>query len=151
MSFNLKKIFDKVEEEKPEVEVNQNLPKDKFTKEQVEFVWQEFLAQLKAESKIPSYNALFTAKWNIKDEFQIEFEFSSLSTLAEFDVNKERLILEMRKKLNNFSIDFITFINNSVTENFIKTKPELFMEMAKKNPVLLKLKNEFGLDLNSND
>lgn len=114
-------------------------------------VWQEFLTELKAENKIPSYNALYTAKLELKENFIIEFEFSSLSTSAEFDGMRERLILKMRKAFNNYSLEFVTKINSAKTENYIKSKPEIFKEMAEKNPVLLKLKNEFGLDLNSND
>lgn len=151
VSYSLKNIFNKVEEEKTEAETNQNLPQEPFAEEQLLKLWQAFLEQLKIENKIPSYNALLTAKVKLLDNFQIEFVFSSLSTSEEFTAKKERLILELRQKLNNHSIEFVTRIDNSQTKSYIQTKPEIFMEMAKKNPLLLKLKNEFGLDLNSND
>lgn len=113
--------------------------------------WNEFVANLKIQNKIPAYNALHTAKITLKDEFKIIFEFSSLSLSSEFDLQKDALMRTFRDKLNNHYIEFEVQIHSKSTQNFIKSKAEIFQEMVEKNPILLKMKNEFGLDLNSND
>lgn len=152
ISFNLKTIFDKVEEEKAVIENRENLPKEKFTETQFLSVWSEFLENLKSQKQIPAYNALHTAKITLENELKINFEFSSLSLSSEFDLQRDALMRLMRQKLNNHHIEFEVQISKSEeTKTYIKTKKDIFTEMAEKNPILLKMKNEFGLDFNSND
>lgn len=150
-SFNLKTIFDKVEEEKPVIEHPKDLPREPFNETDVYIVWNEFLEILKSQNKIPAYNALHTAKVSLKTASCICFEFSSLSLSSEFDLKKDILMLTMREKLRNHFIEFEVNIHAEPTQNYVKSKAEIFREMAEKNPVLLKMKNEFGLDFNSND
>lgn len=150
-SFNLKKIFDKVEEEKPVVENFDNKPKEAFSKEDLVKYWNEFLTNLQADNKIPAYNALQSGTIDLMENFIIEFEFSSLTVSNEFDLHRMDLMQFFRSKFNNYGIDFQVKITEGASKNFIKTKTDLFKEMAEINPILLKMKEELGLDLNSND
>jgi len=150
-SFNLKTIFDKVEEEKPVVEKAQDLPKQEFSEQDVLNCWGKFLQQLQTQHKVPAYNALHTGKVKLDDNFRILFEFNSASLVNEFDLEKDNLMRLMREKLNNHLIEFQTRINHSHSENYVKTKADIFNEMVKKNPILLKMKDEMGLDYNSNE
>lgn len=150
-SFNLKTIFDKVEEERPEMEDLSGMPREPFSKEDLDFHWEEFLALLQSENKIPAYNALHSGKVELEGDFIIKFIFSSASLVSEFELKKERLMLFLRKRLNNYGLQFQTEVTHLYSENFIKTKAQIFKEMADENPLLLKMKEEFGLDLNSND
>lgn len=52
----------------------------------------------------------------------------------------------LRKKLKNSSIAFDYQINEDKEERRPYTSEEKFKAMAKKNPALLKLAEEFGLD-----
>lgn len=110
------------------------------------------MENLKSKKQIPAYNALHTAKVSIAEDLKVNFEFSSLSLSAEFDLQKDALVRSIREKLKNHYIEFeVTIAQTEIVQNYIKSKSEIFKEMAEKNPVLLKMKNEFGLDLNSND
>lgn len=149
--FNLKNVFNKVEEERPEVEDFSGRPREEFTSEELDFQWNEFLAILLSENKIPTYNALHSGKVELKEDFQILFTFSSASSVSEFEIKKDRLMLFLRERFNNYSLRFQTQVIHNTSENYIKTKAQLFQEMATENPLLLKMKEEFGLDLNSND
>ncbi len=133
------------------MENRKDLPSETFTEQDVRKAWDEFVASLKAQNKIPAYNALHTAKVVLKDAVCVSFEFSSLSLSSEFDLQKDTLMLVMREKLRNHSIEFEVKIHSEPTQNYVKSKAEIFQEMAKKNPILLKMKNEFGLDFNSSD
>lgn len=134
------------------MEDRSNLPKENFTETQFMTVWNEFVENLKTQKQIPAYNALHTAKITMENELKINFEFSSLTLSVEFDLQKDVLMRTLRQKLNNHYIEFEVQISKSEeTKTYIKTKTDIFKEMAEKNPILLKMKNEFGLDLNSND
>ena len=150
-TFNLKNVFEQVEEEKEVTEDLSKKPKDDFDFEKLQNHWTEFLTLLQSENKIPAFNALQSGKLELKSNFKIRLDFSSASLVNEFDLQKERLMGFLREKLNNYSLEFETNIIHNHTENYIKSKAELFQEMAEENPLLLKMKEEFGLDLNSNE
>lgn len=150
-SFNLKTIFNTVEEEKPVIENLENKPKDAFSEEKLKKFWTEFLNQLLKGNKIPAYNALHTGKLELKENFKIQFEFSSASLANEFDLEKDNLMRFLREKLNNYAIDFQVQVIQDDTVKYVKTKADVFKEMAEKNPILLKMKEELGLDYNSNE
>jgi len=150
-TFNLKTIFDKVEEEKPVIQKSGELPGQDFSEQEMLHCWNEFLHQLQLQHKVPVYNALHTGKVRLGEGFRILFEFNSASLVNEFDLEKDNLMRLMREKLNNHFIEFETKINHQASENFVKTKADIFNEMVKKNPILLKMKEEMGLDFNSNE
>ncbi len=114
-------------------------------------LWNEFVGNLLKANKIPAYNALHTGIVQLKENFKIQFEFTSSSLANEFDLEKDNLMRFLREKLNNHHIEFHTKIKEDHSKKYIKTNQEKFMDMAEQNPILLKMKDEFGLDYNSNE
>lgn len=150
-SFDLSKLFDKVEEEKVVLEDLSGKPKDAFTLDQLKQHWEAFLRILQSENQIPSFNALQSGKIGLKPGFVIHFEFNSGSLEAEFNSQRTRLMHFFREQLNNYAIDFQVEIKEDKEVKFIITKADVFQQLAEKNPLLLKMKQEFGLDYNSED
>lgn len=150
-AFNLKNLFDSVESENTESADNREKAADEFSFETLDNHWKEFLEKLSIENKIMSFNALQSGKLVLKDDFKIEIEFNSSTLIFEFEQIKERLTLFLREKLNNEVFELVPMQVEGESVNYIKSKSEIFKEMAERNPNLLKLKNELGLDYNSND
>ncbi|MFA7616647.1 MAG: hypothetical protein WCY16_08735 [Weeksellaceae bacterium] len=150
-AFNLKNLFDSVESENSESEDNSEKAAEEFSFETLENYWKEFLEKLRTENKIVSFNALQSGKLVLKESFKIEIEFNSSSLITEFEQLKERLTLFLREKLNNEVFELIPVEVEGKSVNYIKSKSEIFKEMAERNPNLIKLKNELGLDYNSNE
>jgi len=147
-AFNLKNLFDNVESENAESVDNSEKATDEFSFETLDNHWKEFLEKLRTENKIVSFNALQSGKLVLKDNFKIEIEFNSSALIFEFDQIKERLTLFLRERLNNEVFELIPVQVEGESVNYIKSKSEIFREMAERNPNLLKLKNELGLDYN---
>lgn len=135
-----------LEEEKEEI-LRNDLPRENFTLEQVNESWKRFLDRLKIEHNIPTYNALMTTKLDIINENEIIFEFSSHSSKQEFEEYKDRIRNSMRAHLKNHYFTIEIKFSESEAENHILSKKEKFEKLSTQNPVLLKLKEEFGLDL----
>lgn len=135
-----------LEEEKEEI-LRNDLPREKFTLDQVNESWKRFLDRLKIEHNIPTYNALMTTKLDIINENEIIFEFSSHSSKQEFEEYKDRIRNSMRAHLKNHYFTIEIKFSESEAENHILSKKEKFEKLSTQNPVLLKLKEEFGLDL----
>ncbi|MDX9704180.1 MAG: hypothetical protein RBT46_00535 [Weeksellaceae bacterium] len=104
---------------------------------------------MQKENKIVTFNALQNSKLELQDNFIIQIKFNSASMENEFKLEQESIVQFLRKKLNNYSLSFNVEIHHDETENFIKSKEEIFKEMIKENSILLKMKEKFGLDLNS--
>ncbi len=102
-------------------------------------------------NQIPAYNALHSGKVKLNEDFKIRFEFTSSSLANEFEIQKDNLIRFLRKKLNNYSIDFQVDVIADSSKNYVKSSQEKFKDMAEINPILLKMREEFGLDYNSNE
>ncbi|WP_313579731.1 hypothetical protein [Chishuiella sp.] len=135
-----------LEEQKEEI-LRNDLPREKFTLEQVNESWKRFLDRLKIEHNIPTYNALMTTKLDIINENEIIFEFSSHSSKQEFEEYKDRIRNSMRAHLKNHYFTIEIKFSEREAENHILSKKEKFEKLSTQNPVLLKLKEEFGLDL----
>lgn len=150
-SFNLSDTSNTVKEERTFNEDLSDRPKDQFTEKDLTQYWERFLSILEAENKIPTFNALQSGKVSLRENFLIHFEFNSASLASEFNDQKERLMLFFRENLNNYAIDFEVEIKEDKAVKFIITPSDIFQQMAEKNPLLLKMKEELGLDYNSND
>lgn len=147
-SFSLKMALpgSVLEEQKEEI-LRNDLPREKFTLDQVNESWKRFLDRLKIEHNIPTYNALMTTKLDIINENEIIFEFSSHSSKQEFEEYKDRIRNSMRAHLKNHYFTIEIKFSEREAENHILSKKEKFEKLSTQNPVLLKLKEEFGLDL----
>ena len=146
-SFSLKMALpgNKVEEFQEEI-LRNDLPREKFTIDQVKESWQKFLDRLKIEHNIPSYNALMTTNLEVVEN-EIIFEFSSHSSEQEFEVYRDRIRNNLRTQLKNHYFAIQIKLSEKEAENHILSKKDKFQKLSDKNPLLLKLKEEFGLDL----
>lgn len=150
-SFNLKNTF-KVTEEAEEIKQEQGEnAEDEFGTDDLVKYWKEFLLQLEEKNRIATFNALNHSEIRIIEGSEIGISFNSSSIEQEFDECSEEIILFLRKKLNNYKISIKTEVAKSEEKKFIKTDEDIFKEMVKENPILLKLKNDLGLRYNSDD
>ena len=143
MIVNDKKTGTNIEDEV----IGDNLPNDDYTIEQVQQFWTKFLDRLKMEHSIPAYNALATTTISLKDQNIIELEFISASSEAEYDMYKSRIINGLRNAINNFYFKIEVVLSQAEAKSHILTTKQKFEAFVEKNPTILKLKEEFGLDL----
>ncbi|MGI9528018.1 MAG: hypothetical protein ACR2MS_13000 [Weeksellaceae bacterium] len=148
-AFSLKHtVLEDLEDEDEETEIDPSLPKDEFTAESFTAFWKSYLMELKNDNK-PAYNVMETADWRITTDFNIALTFDSSVMVLEFDKLKSDFLRKARKTLNNFHIQVEPLISAvKETKSHIKTKKEIYEEMVKVNPLIEKLRNELGLDIN---
>ena len=124
-----------------------DLPRETYTLEQVENFWNKFLDRLKIEHSIPAYNALATTNIKLLDDNVIQLEFISASSEAEYEIYKSRIMNGLRGAINNFYFTIDVKLSETEAKSHILTTKQKFELFVKKNPAILKLKEEFGLDL----
>lgn len=131
------------EEEKKASTGNDNNP---FTEKELKEAWDEYAANLKGEPLLKNTMSLYHPRLISDVIFEVEV---NTEINKEYLTNSSLSILSfLRSKVKN---DDLTMTIKIAEGNAIKkplTSREMFDEMAKKNPSLLKLSDEFGLELN---
>lgn len=131
------------EEEKKASTSNGNNP---FTEKELKEAWDEYAANLKGEPLLKNTMSLYHPRLISDVIFEVEV---NTEINKEYLTNSSLSILSfLRSKVKN---DDLTMTIKIAEGNAIKkplTSREIFDEMAKKNPSLLKLSDEFGLELN---
>lgn len=147
-SFSLKNARIEKQDNGAEEEVyRDDLPRNPYTIEQVKGFWSKFLDRLKIEHNIPAYNALSTTEIHLKEDNIIQLEFISASSETEFEIYRNRIMNGLRNAIQNFYFTIEVKFSEAEAKSHILTTKEKFEKFAAKNPVILRLKEEFGLDL----
>ena len=144
----MKKAIEDVKDLVQEEEILRNdLPRKEYTIENVEAFWNKFLEKLKVENNVASYNALATTTIHLKENNVIVLEFISASSETEYEIYKNRIMNGMRNALQNFYFSIEIKFSETEAKSHILTPKQKFEAFVAKNPIILKLKEEFGLDL----
>jgi DNA polymerase-3 subunit gamma/tau len=132
-----------IEESVPvNAEPKENQP---FSQLQLQDSWTKYAEDLKSrEPRI--YSTLVAYQPVLKENGIIEFPVSNPLQEDLIRNIKTNLLTYLKKSLNNFSLDIVTTITEIVEINKLYTSEDKFDHMAKKNPELIKLKQQFNLD-----
>ncbi len=149
MGVSLKDMM-KVEEPELTSQKDEDLPADEFSIEQLLAIWEELLKDLVAQEKSFIVGAIRNTEILKTKPLEVSMLFHSNAAKAEFDKIKLEWIQKVKKSLNNYKIEFnlkvqVTDKNKPV----IITPEDKFKAMAERNPLLNRLKEEFGLDFYS--
>ena len=128
-----------------EIDIN-SLPKDAFTEEQMQNIWNERV-NLLFRSSPSMLSSLTKHPPKLKEDHTIELELDGAHQLEQLQESKTILIDAIRKDLNNFSIQLETPVKEVVTKKKAYTPKEIYHQLATENPHLETLRKEFGLDL----
>ncbi len=120
---------------------------DYFDESKLNEVWGLYAKKLSEEGKTRFSSAISNRKPKLKENYLIEFDIYNLAEKEEFNNELKSDILQfLRKELNNYSTDIIFLLDNSPKEVKAYTPKQRFEEMAKKNPDIIDLKEQLGLD-----
>jgi DNA polymerase-3 subunit gamma/tau len=147
MGISILSLRDQKEEEpKEEKKASTGNGNNPFTEKELKEAWDEYAANLKGEPLLKNTMSLYHPRLISDVIFEVEV---NTEINKEYLTNSSLSILSfLRSKVKN---DDLTMTIKIAEGNAIKkplTSREIFDEMAKKNPSLLKLSDEFGLELN---
>ena len=123
-----------------------DLPKDAFTESQFIELWDGYIDRLNKNGEKIIASIMNANRPKVLVE-SIEIVFPNSMMEAEFDKMKPKLLRYLREKLNNYSIDFKSIVNEENEKKFAYTPQEKYNKLLEKNKALAKLKNTFKLDL----
>jgi DNA polymerase-3 subunit gamma/tau len=147
-SLSLKSIHQKKEVKKADLEENfDNHPKDIFTEKQLQDLWKEYVALLLKKGERSMASIVATDVPKLKENLKISFTVPNKLMQDQFRKGRPKLLSFLREKLNNYGIDIIVVLNETVEKKFAYTPQEKYNKLKEKNPLLEKLRQTFELDL----
>lgn len=124
----------------------EDLPKDGFTEEQMQNIWNDRVNVLFKTS--PSMlSSLTKHPPKLKEDHTIELELDGAHQLEQLQENRTVLIDAIRKELNNYSIQLETPVKEIISKKKAYTPKEIYIQLAKENPHLETMREQLGLDL----
>ena len=136
-----------VDEETEEQETDPALlPKDLFTEERMLQVWNSTVERLFLQ-KPSLMSSLTKHSPTLPDSLTIELKLDSEHELDAINENRQTLLDEVRKSLNNFSVQLRTPVEEVITVKKAYTPKEKYEKMLESNPHLELLREKFGLEL----
>ena len=147
-SLSLKSIHHKKEDKTASTEVNyDNHPKEVFTEKTLQKHWEEYTDLLNKKGQKSMASIVGTALPILEDGFKILFTVPNKLMEDQFKKGKPKLLKFLREKLNNYGIEILLTLNETVEKRFAYTPQEKYLKMKGMNPLLEKLRQTFELDM----
>ncbi len=142
-SETIKEIVSNVED----IPVQYSVPETKsFTQQQLNVAWDKYALNCKTNEP-RMYSTLVAQLPVLNIDYSIEFTISNPLQEEELLKLKPSLLNFLKKELSNSKIDLVIKITETEEGNKrLYTDQEKFDHLAEKNPSLIKLKQQFGLD-----
>ena len=147
-SLTLKSIHQKKEVKKADFEENfENHPKDVFTEQQLQDCWKEYVTLLNKKGERSMASIVGTDLPKLQETSKISFVVPNKLMQDQFQKGRPKLLSFLREKLNNYAIEILVILNETVEKKFAYTPQEKFNKLKEMNPLLDKLRQTFELDL----
>ncbi len=147
-SLSLKSIHQKKVLKKTDVEENfDNHPKDVFTEKKLQDSWKAYVDLLNKKGERSMASIVATDIPKLQENFKISFTVPNKLMQDQFKKGRPKLLKFLREELNNYGIDILVNLNETVEKKFAYTPQEKYNKLKEKNPLLEKLRQTFELDL----
>ena len=147
-SLSLKSIFQPKEVEKTGIKENyDDYPKTVFTIKKLELYWKEYANLLEKKGEQSMAAIISIGKPVLGENFQVSCAVSNSLMQDQFLRTRPNLLHFLREKLNNYGIDILVTLDESISKKFAYTPQEKFNKLKEKNPLIEKLRQTFELDL----
>ncbi|MDB4242261.1 DNA polymerase III subunit gamma/tau [Polaribacter sp.] len=147
-SLSLKSVHEKKVVQKSVVEENfEDHPKEAFNEAKLQKLWKEYVDLLNKKGERSMASIVATDLPKLGDGFKINFTVPNKLMQDQFKRGRPKLLQFLRERLNNYGITIDAILNETVEKKFAYTPLEKFNKLKEKNPLLLKLRQAFELDL----
>jgi len=122
------------------------LPTEDFKVTDLLKIWEKYTAQLRNDGEQILASILEVDTPRVEGA-TIHLVFPNATMKVQLERAQGPLLMELRKKLNNYDINIAIELNETVEKKYVYTDIDIFNKLKEENPALGKLQQEFGLDL----
>ena len=123
----------------------ENLPTDEFLESQMILYWTEYAERLGNRGQ-KIMESLLMINIPTLNNTTITFELPNQGSKIDFDAETPPLLIFLKQKLNNFSININAIVNEQVEKKFAFTPEDKYDRLKAINPNLELLRKMFELD-----
>lgn len=123
-----------------------DLPKDPFTQEQFDQVWNDYIAELHGGGEKILASILKADAPKIRNN-QIHVVYPNEMMKVELLKVRPKVLRRLKENLNNYHIDFHITVNEDTTKRFAYTPQEKYELLKEKNKAISELRKRFNLEL----
>jgi DNA polymerase-3 subunit gamma/tau len=145
--LNTEKKTEVAKENSAEQQNTSNQPKNSFTQEALEAVWDAYANDLKAKGKTSIGIALLSRRPVILNGTTLEFTVNNKSLEESINEDKMNFLGFLRKELNNYDIQLQLVMVTVEDKTNLYTATDRYKHLAEKNPAINKLRQAFDLDI----
>ena len=137
---------ERIKKNKEEREQQKDLPKDPFTEETFMEVWNTYVNDLHTKGEKILSSILKADVPKLKGT-QIHVTYPNELMKVELLKVRPKVLRYIRKKLNNYEVDFEISVNENTTKRFAYTPQEKYELLKEKNEAISLLRKKFNLEL----
>ncbi len=123
----------------------ENLPKDEFSESQMILYWTEYAERLGNRGQ-KIMESLLMMNVPTLNNTTITLELPNQGSKLDFDSETPPLLIFLKQKLNNFSININAIVNEQIEKKFAFTPEDKYNRLKAINPNLEVLRKMFELD-----
>ncbi|GAA4808828.1 DNA polymerase III subunit gamma/tau [Litoribaculum gwangyangense] len=123
-----------------------DLPKEPFTETELIEAWKQYTEELRDSGKHNLASILAMDSPKVQGT-TINLEFPNETNKVELEKNQYDILMYLRKKLNNYDINFSITVNEELEKQYVYTTHEKFEKLKEKNPNIDILRKTFDLDV----
>lgn len=123
------------------------MPKNAFTQEQLEKVWNTYANELKAKGRNSLAAALMSKRPVMLNVASLEFTVNNKALEESINEDKMNFLGFLRQQLNNYDIQLQIVIAAAEEKTNLYTATDRYKHLAEKNPAINKLRQAFDLDI----
>ena len=123
-----------------------NLPKDSFTEDDVKQAWITYGQQQDKKGQ-RIIGSMFAMNLPELKEGKIHITLPNRSMKVDLENALPGFFQFLYKKLNNYSVEIIIHVNEEISKRYAFTPQEKYEKLLEINPLLDRLRSEFGLDI----
>ncbi|CAM1353914.1 MULTISPECIES: DNA polymerase III subunit gamma/tau [Tenacibaculum] len=147
-ALSLKSIHQKKEYKSTQEEENyDNHPRTPFTQEELKDAWKKYYFKLQDMGERSIAAIIASDEPQLREKFQVAISLPNDLMKSQLEKGKRKLLTFLREKLNNYGVQIVITVNETVEKKFAYTPQEKYLKLKEKNPLLEKLKSTFGLDV----
>lgn len=124
----------------------EQLPENDFTLEMFLQQWDNYIEKLKKSGKMLMSSLMFMCRPKL-ERCKIQLEFPNEGSQLSFNEGKTELLKFLRKKLQNYSIDFEITVNQTIEVKRLYTPEDKYIHFKEINPSMELLKQTFDLQV----
>jgi DNA polymerase-3 subunit gamma/tau len=145
--LSTEKKTDNANENSSEQQNTAGLPRNSFTQDALEAVWDAYANELKTKGKTSIGIALLSRRPVLLNATTIEFTVNNKSLEESINEDKMSFLGFLRKELNNYDIQLQLVMVTVEDKTNLYTATDRYKHLAEKNPMINKLRQAFDLDI----